>query len=982
MFGLRMHGNKTSDHIKEPIQPRWPFVFAGLLAVFLGLFSFYTPEVAMWWRNSASGVAFAVSSTLLSSLFTTVTHFPGVQSVYVDQAVLEACPGYVADNAVTTRGGSELHVDLTLPRNATGCGVFGQDIQKLTLVVTYETATRLHVKITDANSKRYEVPEEVFPRPRASFVSPSQSDLKFSYTSSPEPFSFTISRSRTNEVLFSTKGHTLIFENQYIRLKTAIPQGANIYGLGEHSHPLRLDTDNGGRGIVRTLWSRDSFGIPRDSNLYGNHPIYVDHRLTGTHGVFLLNSNGMDIKLNQTSPADRSIEYNVIGGLLDYYFFAGSETDPAAVSRQYADLAGHSAEFPYWSLGFHQCRFGYKNYVDVANVISSYEAAGIPLETMWTDIDYMQDRLIFTVDPQYFPLNRVREIVSHLHSKGQKYIVMTDPAVAYHPNTGYAALDRGIQRDVYLKNPNGSYHLGVVWPGVTVFPDWFAPGTAPWWNNEFRMFYSPESGIDIDGVWIDMNEPASFCEFPCTDPYLTAVQGNYPPKRDTLPPAPDTPIFTSTGVIKPRDDKLYSEEYEYLNKRQLPVDPADINDPLLVPPYAIGNSAGALSSRTAYTNVIQANNLTQYDTHNMYGSMMSTATRNAMLARRPNRRPLIITRSTFAGAGKHVGKWLGDNLSTWEQYRMSIAGMLNFASIFNIPMVGSDVCGFGDNTTETLCARWATLGGFYPFYRNHNIDTGISQEFYIWELTTRAAKNAINIRYRLLDYIYTAFHNAHVSGTPVLLPLFYAYPKDTNTFGIDMQFLYGPSVLVSPVTEEGSTSVRYYLPADTWYEFPSLAATRSTGQYFTKNNVGYDQITLHIKGASILALRNESAMTTTVLRTKPFDLLVAPNAQGRASGELYIDDGETIDPPQARTTDVRFGYFNKKLTVQGRFGYNSGVGVGWNKVTIAGVDQAPRNVRLDLRPVPANQVKYDAVAKVVDVQVAIGTLRGFELSFD
>jgi alpha-glucosidase len=212
------------------------------------------------------------------------------------------------------------------------------------------------LKITDPSFTRYEVPESVIPRPKGKVTASAHSAaIQFNYTASP--FSFSISRASTHEVLFTTAGHPLIFEPQYLRVKTKLPSNPNIYGLGEHTNPFHLPTDN----TTLTLWSRDAFGIPTGTNLYGNHPVYFEHRDTGTHGVLLLNSDGMDIKLTKDGSGASTLEYNVIGGILDFYFFAGSKTDPTEVARQYAEVAGLPAEVPYWSFGFHQCRFGYQS---------------------------------------------------------------------------------------------------------------------------------------------------------------------------------------------------------------------------------------------------------------------------------------------------------------------------------------------------------------------------------------------------------------------------------------------------------------------------------------------------------------------------------------------------------------------------------------------------------------------------------------------
>lgn len=348
---------------------------------------------------------------LLAKAVATTSTVPLRARDYPSDDALSSCPGYSASNIQTTATGTSADLHLAGP----SCNAYGDDLASLTLEVTYETATRLHVKIQDAANSVYQVPESVLPRPSSQGV--SNSTLGFTYTDSP--FAFSVSRTDTGEVLFDTSAASLVFETQYLRLRTKLPDNPNLYGLGEHSDPFRLNTTD----YIRTLWNQDAYGTPSGANLYGAHPVYFDHRgAAGTHGVFLLNSNGMDVFVNRTEASGQYLEYNTLGGVIDLYFVAGP--GPLDVARQYSDIVGLPAMQPYWGLGFHQCRYGYQDVYDVAEVVYNYSQANIPLETMWTDIDYMELRRVFSLDPDRFPLSMMQELVDHLHNNDQHYIVM------------------------------------------------------------------------------------------------------------------------------------------------------------------------------------------------------------------------------------------------------------------------------------------------------------------------------------------------------------------------------------------------------------------------------------------------------------------------------------------------------------------------------------------------------------------------------
>jgi alpha-glucosidase len=157
----------------------------------------------------------------------------------------------------------------------------------------------------------------------------------------------------------------------------------------------------------------------------------------------------------------------------------------------------------------------------VAGVVYNYSQANIPLETMWTDIDYSKSgpplfntvqevltgvvdlRRTWTLDPDRFPLHKMQELVTYLHDHNQSYIMMVDPPVALNDSQSY---NRALQDDVFIKHENGTNFVGAMWPGATSFVDWLHPNAQSFWSRQVNSFFNENTGVDVDGIWIDMND--------------------------------------------------------------------------------------------------------------------------------------------------------------------------------------------------------------------------------------------------------------------------------------------------------------------------------------------------------------------------------------------------------------------------------------------------------------------------------------------
>lgn len=385
------------------------------------------------------------------------------------------------------------------------------------------------------------------------------------------------------------------------------------------------------------------------------------------------------------------------------------------------------------------------------------------------------------------------------------------------------------------------------------------------------------------------------------------------------------------------------------------------------PPYVINHAQTGhdLAVHAVSPNATHSDGVQEYDVHSLYGHSIIRATYEGLRKVFPEKRPFIIGRSTFAGTGKWAGHWGGDNNSKWSYMFWSIPQALQF-SLFGVPMFGVDTCGFNGNTDEELCNRWMQLSAFFPFYRNHNVLSAISQEPYQWASVAEASKAAMKIRYAILPYIYTLFQQAHTTGSTVMRALAWEFPNDPSLAAVDTQFLLGPSIMVVPVLAPQATSVKGIFPGikqgEIWYDWYTQTAVNAEPHVNTTIAAPLGHIPVFVRGDSVLPMQ-EPALTTRDARNTPWTILAALGDKGTASGELYLDDGESFAPNATLT--VTFKATKSSLSAEPRGNWQEKNALG--NVNVLGVAHKPNGVTLNGKTVPAASVHYNSTSQVLSV---------------
>ena len=335
--------------------------------------------------------------------------------------------------------------------------------------------------------------------------------------------------------------------------------------------------------------------------------------------------------------------------------------------------------------------------------------------------------------------------------------------------------------------------------------------------------------------------------------------------------------------------------------------------------------------------------------HNIFGMENARATYEGLLKLQAGERPFVLTRAAYSGAQRYAATWTGDNSSTWNHLKMSTP-MLMSMGISGMPLVGDDIGGFAGSPTPDLLTRWFEVGALNPIYRDHTAKGTADQEPWVHGPEHEAIRRKyIELRYRLLPYVYTAIEETTRTGIPLMRPLFLEYPQASEFYGDDRDFLFGRDLFVAPVTTEMVDAEDISFPPGDWYDF--WTDVRHAHDEKIQLRPRLEEMPLYVRAGAILPMQ-PVVQNTRETPDGPLQLHVYPGEDCR--GSLYEDDGHTFAYQKGEILRINYSCATSASAVSVTSSIEKNAYKPWwnsTALTVYGATNAPKEVRVGDRVV-------------------------------
>ncbi len=593
-----------------------------------------------------------------------------------------------------------------------------------------------------------------------------------------------------------------------------------VFGLGETVRGMNK------RGWLYTANNSDDPNHTENKNsLYASQNFFVVFSKEDQFGVYVDTPGRVSFDIGYTSLDKLVISFEDFDA--DIYIVEGS--DVLDIVSQFRSIIGRSYIPPKWAFGFGQSRWSYMAADEVREVADKYAEAGIPLDMIYLDIDYMEKYKDFTVDESSFP--EFPKFVEEMRARGIHLVPIIDAGVKVEE--GYDVYDEGVEKGYFVKKENGENLLAAVWPGLVHFPDFLNDDARAWFGDKYKVLIDQ----GIEGFWNDMNEPAIFYTQDHLDEVFEQID-DYKGKNLDVKAFFEFRDLVGTISNYPEDYKRFYHEYKGQKIRHDKV-------------------------------------------HNIFGYNMTRAAGEAFERICPDKRILMFSRSSYIGAHRYGGIWHGDNHSWWSHLLLNIQQM-PAVNMCGFLYTGADIGGFGSDTTEDLVLRWTAFGIFTPLFRNHCALGMRNQELYRFEHVD-TFRNIINLRYALIPYLYSEFMKAALGNKMLFKPLCFEY-GDERSSQVEDQLLLGESIMLAPVYTQNAGGRYVYLPEDMklirFRAFDDYdEEIMSAGDHYVK--AGLDEVLVFVRKGHVLPLSTPDNAEMTYIC---YDA-------SAASYDLYTDDG-------------------------------------------------------------------------------------------